>query len=239
MRDRSKGVSKTAVIGVGNILMGDEGIGVRAIQALEHESLPKDVTLIDGGTAFPALAGDLTDYSKLIIVDAVNGGASPGTIYRFQLEEILKGQSQTQSEPSTPSRNTGAGILSLHDLGVIGIRDDVLEILRLLVHLVPPESEHLVEEEFDQPVMAKCLQRPEAAGPGEGGPPVFLVGHQGRIVGREPPEHPRHRGRREIETAGDPARRRNGSVRLDLVNRFQIIIYRPGSGRAPHCFRHD
>jgi hydrogenase maturation protease len=119
MRDRPEGVSKTAIIGVGNILMGDEGIGVRAIQALEHESLPQDVTLIDGGTAFPAMAGDLTDYSKLIIVDAVNGGASPGTIYRLQLDEILEGQRQTQSDRSMPGSETGAGMVSLHDLGVI------------------------------------------------------------------------------------------------------------------------
>lgn len=114
---RFESVSKTAIIGVGNILMGDDGIGVKAIQALEHEPLPEDVILIDGGTAFSALAGELADLDKLIIVDAVNGGAAPGTIYRFQLDEILEGQ--RHSAGSALGRDDNLGPISLHDLGVV------------------------------------------------------------------------------------------------------------------------
>jgi hydrogenase maturation protease len=110
-------VSKTAIVGVGNILMGDEGIGVRAIQALEHSALPENVTLIDGGTAFPTLAGELTDFDKLIIVDAVNGGASPGTIYRFQIEELLEGQRPPTASVADGDADTGP--ISLHDLGIV------------------------------------------------------------------------------------------------------------------------
>lgn len=106
-------MSKTAVVGVGNILMGDEGIGVRAIQALEKVPLPADVTLFDGGTAFPALTAELDGFDKLIIVDAVNGGASPGTIYRLSLEEIL------QARALEDAPNTASGPISVHDIGVI------------------------------------------------------------------------------------------------------------------------
>lgn len=97
---------KTAVVGVGNLLMGDDGIGVRVIQALEREPLPRDVALFDGGTAFHALTGELASYQKWIIVDAVNGGGLPGEIYRLEWEQDLKG-----AQPFGP--------VSLHDLGVI------------------------------------------------------------------------------------------------------------------------
>lgn len=105
---------KTAIIGIGNVLMGDEGIGVRAIQSLDQMPLPADVTLFDGGTAFHALVGELDVFDKLIIVDAVNGGASPGTIYRLELDEILKSREQLVDAP-----DNGVGPISVHDLGVI------------------------------------------------------------------------------------------------------------------------
>jgi hydrogenase maturation protease len=104
---------KTAIVGVGNVLMGDDGIGVHAAWALERQSLPDGIELLDGGIAFPALAGQLTGFQKLIIVDAIQGGAPPGTIYRFGLGEILGQQRQIQA-PSRPP-----GFLSLHDMGVI------------------------------------------------------------------------------------------------------------------------
>jgi hydrogenase maturation protease len=95
---------------VGNILMGDEGIGVRAIEALEDQALPKGTALYDAGTAFYALTGELADFDKLVIVDACHGGCPPGTIYRLPLDEILEGGQVGAS------RN---GSLSLHDVGVI------------------------------------------------------------------------------------------------------------------------
>jgi hydrogenase maturation protease len=111
-------VSKTAIVGVGNILMGDEGIGIRVIQALERAPLPENVTLVDGGTAFQALTAELAVFDKLIIVDAVNGGAAPGTIYVYQLEEILEGRRQARKSASRGS-NGSADMASLHDIGVV------------------------------------------------------------------------------------------------------------------------
>jgi hydrogenase maturation protease len=103
----------TAVVGVGNILMADDGIGVQAIWALERQTLPSEIELLDGGTAFPTLAGQLAGYQKLIIVDAVHGGATPGTIFRFGLEDVLGAKRQMHPRP----RSLAA--LSLHDVGVI------------------------------------------------------------------------------------------------------------------------
>lgn len=78
---------KTAVIGVGNILMGDDGVGVHAIRELQQRGAPDYITCIDGGTAsFDALdaCGDCGD---IIVVDAVRAGGAPGTIYRMTLDE--------------------------------------------------------------------------------------------------------------------------------------------------------
>ena len=97
---------RTAVIGVGNVLMGDEGIGVRALELLEREPLPEGVELFDGGTAFHALIGELERFDKWVIVDAVQGDGSPGTIYRLGLEEIAG------------DHGAEGPLMSFHDLGV-------------------------------------------------------------------------------------------------------------------------
>ena len=80
---------KIAVVGVGNILLKDEGIGVKVVKELENKfSFPPDVTLIDGGTAGHHLINMVADFEGIIVVDAVQGGEPPGTIYRFNLDQI-------------------------------------------------------------------------------------------------------------------------------------------------------
>jgi hydrogenase maturation protease len=103
---------KTAVVGVGNLLMGDEGVGIRVIQALEQQPLSRDVALFDGGTALQALIGELAHYNRWIIVDAVNGGGLPGEIYRLEWDDLLAGTARGKTR-------LGCIPLSLHDLGVI------------------------------------------------------------------------------------------------------------------------
>jgi hydrogenase maturation protease len=112
---------RIAVIGVGNVLMGDEGIGVRVMEKLSQKTLPESVTLFEAGTAFHALVGELADYDKLVIVDVVEGSRPPGTIYRFDLTQALEG---TASE--TP--------FSLHEMGIIAMLE-----LERLVRQIPGE----------------------------------------------------------------------------------------------------
>jgi hydrogenase maturation protease len=78
---------KTAVIGVGNILMKDDGVGVHAVRAMERRKLPEGVVCIDGGTAsFEALdAAD--DCDRIFVLDALQKGGEPGTVYRLTLAE--------------------------------------------------------------------------------------------------------------------------------------------------------
>ena len=80
---------KTLIAGLGNILLGDEGVGVRVIEEIEKRfTLPADLSLLDGGTAGYALIDYIKGYERLIMVDAVRGGKKPGTIYRLSEDDI-------------------------------------------------------------------------------------------------------------------------------------------------------
>jgi hydrogenase maturation protease len=79
--------AKTVVLGLGNALLKDEGIGVHVIHALQHNSIPEEVEIIDGGTS-PDITYLIEDARKLIVVDAARGGGEPGTIYRLALDDI-------------------------------------------------------------------------------------------------------------------------------------------------------
>jgi len=71
------------VLGIGNILLRDEGIGVRVIEALGQQQLPAQVELVDGGTAGADLLDILSDRQVVIIVDAAVFDAPPGTLLKF------------------------------------------------------------------------------------------------------------------------------------------------------------
>jgi len=73
---------RTAIVGIGNSLMRDEGVGVHVARALVDARLPEGTRVIDAGTD-PDVAFDLDGFDRVIVVDAVLGGESPGTVYRF------------------------------------------------------------------------------------------------------------------------------------------------------------
>ena len=80
---------KTLIAGLGNILLGDEGVGVKVIEEIEKRyNLPAYLSLLDGGTAGYALIDYIKGYERLIIIDAVKGGKKPGTIYRLNADDI-------------------------------------------------------------------------------------------------------------------------------------------------------
>ena len=88
---------KIAVLGMGNMLLRDEGIGVHVAHALQGTPSPDKVELevIDGGT-LPDAPLSFAEVDKLIVVDAVQAGGEPGTIYQFRPEDIgLDGRTLT------------------------------------------------------------------------------------------------------------------------------------------------
>ena len=79
----------TLVLGLGNILLGDEGVGVRTIEHLLAEyDFPEGVLVMDGGTLGLDLLPFLEDASRLLVVDAVQARKPPGTLIRLTGNEI-------------------------------------------------------------------------------------------------------------------------------------------------------
>ena len=72
--------NKILILGIGNVLMGDEGVGVHAIKELEKETFPPNVTLLDGGTGGFHLLEYLQEYPRIIMIDATMDGKLAGSI---------------------------------------------------------------------------------------------------------------------------------------------------------------
>ena len=82
---------KVLVLGVGNILLCDEGVGVKAAESLMNGyDLPDEVTVADGGTGGPRLTSLMKGFGLVIILDAVKYGGEPGTLYRIPGDELKK-----------------------------------------------------------------------------------------------------------------------------------------------------
>ena len=110
------------VLGVGNLLLRDEGVGVHVISALRDRELPDDVELWDGGTASFDLLDTLAGRRQVIIIDAVRTGSEPGTIFRFTPEDISARREQ---------------VTSLHQVGL-------LEALTVAEHLLDSAPQEVI-----------------------------------------------------------------------------------------------
>ena len=79
----------TLVLGIGNLVMSDDGIGVRVVQLLnERYRFPPDVTILDGGTLGLDLLPKLEGVDRLLVVDAVETGKVAGTLVRMAGEDV-------------------------------------------------------------------------------------------------------------------------------------------------------
>ena len=79
------------VLGVGNILFTDEGLGVRTVERLQElYDFSENVTLMDGGTLGTRLMDPIMQADFLIVADAVLGGGEPGSIYRLTGDDLRK-----------------------------------------------------------------------------------------------------------------------------------------------------
>ncbi|MBO8129609.1 MAG: HyaD/HybD family hydrogenase maturation endopeptidase [Peptococcaceae bacterium] len=107
------------VLGVGNVLLRDEGVGVHVIKELQKRSFHPKVEIIEAGTAGMELLYLINDAAYLIIIDCIEADAEPGTVFAFAPEEI---------DSYIPHLRS-----SLHELGM----PEVLESARLLGKLPP------------------------------------------------------------------------------------------------------
>ena len=101
-------MDKILIVGIGNLLCRDEGIGVHVIQEMEDMELAGHIELLDIGTSIPDLLSHLEDVRRLIIVDALKAGGSPGAIYRCKPEDLLANEE---------------GPILLHEVGLVETLD--------------------------------------------------------------------------------------------------------------------
>jgi hydrogenase maturation protease len=77
------------ILGVGNILLSDEGVGVRVVEYLHCKyDFPENVQVVDGGVLGVRLMGVIGNTDFLIVVDAVSDGGAPGTLYRLADDQV-------------------------------------------------------------------------------------------------------------------------------------------------------
>ena len=81
-------MESTLVLGLGNLLLCDEGVGIHVARRLMSLPLPPDVEVLDGGTEGYELLGHLENRSRVIIVDCLNTDAPAGTMIRADVDDI-------------------------------------------------------------------------------------------------------------------------------------------------------
>lgn len=118
-QNQGPGVPPLLIMGLGNVLLKDEGVGIHVIQRLQQIPLPPHLEIIEGGTLGIDLLWYLLGRKKVILIDAVQAGEKPGTIFRFCPEDIQ----QVCREEN----------FSLHQLGLF----DALNIAKLLNQPLP------------------------------------------------------------------------------------------------------
>jgi len=123
---------KTAVYGIGNILLGDDGVGPAVIHYLSTRPLPPDTVLEDLGTPSLDLPTYLASFDTVIFIDAVALNAPPGTIRVFSRDEITAAPPGIRLSPHEPSINDALLILDFagtapRDVLLVGIVPETLE----------------------------------------------------------------------------------------------------------------
>lgn len=99
---------KVLILGVGNELMSDEGVGVHVVKQLQSMNIfSADVELIEGGTDGFGLINIITDADRLIVIDSIKGDSEPGTLYKFDIEDA----------PGTPDLFK----TSVHQIGILEV----------------------------------------------------------------------------------------------------------------------
>lgn len=95
---------KLLVLGVGNMLLTDDGVGVFAAQALQKENWPDNVTVMEAGTFTHDVFYLFEGYDAVLVLDIVHCGGAPGTVYRLNEADLVQNEKQR---------------LSLHDIDLI------------------------------------------------------------------------------------------------------------------------
>jgi hydrogenase maturation protease len=77
----------TLILGLGNLLLCDEGVGVHVARALAQRELPPNVSVVEAGTAFLDVLPDIEKADRILLIDAMEGGGTPGSVYRVPFDQ--------------------------------------------------------------------------------------------------------------------------------------------------------
>ena len=132
------------VLGIGNLLFKDEGIGIHVIKKMETMTLPPDVEVMDGGTSSPIFIYLIENRKKVIVIDAIQAGGPPGRIYRLSQKDFLetrKGFPRTTQETEFEDGLRTAIMMKTNpeELVVIGVEPEDMgeKDLKLKIELSP------------------------------------------------------------------------------------------------------
>jgi hydrogenase maturation protease len=95
---------RIGVLGIGNVLMGDDGIGPYAVKLLEARyEFPKEVELHDLGTPGLGITAAFSDYDVIILIDSVNAKQRPGTVKLYRKNELVQVPLKPRVSPHDPA----------------------------------------------------------------------------------------------------------------------------------------
>jgi len=77
----------TLILGMGNLLLCDEGAGVHVARALSQRKLPPSVEVVEVGVAFLDVLPDIEKADHILLIDAMEGGGTPGSVYRVPFDQ--------------------------------------------------------------------------------------------------------------------------------------------------------
>jgi hydrogenase maturation protease len=98
---------RMVILGVGNLLLSDEGVGVHVANKMLEMDLPTGIEVYEGGTDGFRLMNLVSEADRMVVVDAVKGGGDPGSIYRFDIKDA----------PSSPDKYK----TSVHQIGILEV----------------------------------------------------------------------------------------------------------------------
>src|SRR5512147_123898 len=142
------------ILGLGNILMKDEGFGVHFVRWLgDRWRFPETVELIEGGVMAYALLGPVCGCERLIVIDVLKTDDEPGAVYRFTLAEI---------EPKLPPPTSAHEVQFLDVLCKAEMLDEAPEVIFLCIvpedfHDMDMEMSPLMREKF--PLVEELLMK--------------------------------------------------------------------------------
>ncbi|MBL7065411.1 MAG: hydrogenase maturation protease [Anaerolineae bacterium] len=108
------------ILGLGNPLRGDDGVGCRVAEELARRELPPGVQALDGGAAGLRLLDLLEGWERVVIVDAAEMGRRPGEFVRFTPTDVrlVSASDRPSTGPSTMLRTSSGHRFSLHHVGL-------------------------------------------------------------------------------------------------------------------------